>query len=116
MGMTEPWYQNGLRFRCTRCGHCCTGDPGNVWVNDREIAAIAEHRGELVQQVTALYTRLTGRRRSLRGKAQRRLYFLRPQGRLHHLPGKAPSVPDLALLGAQCPHSGSLAADLPGVP
>jgi uncharacterized protein len=66
--MTEPWYQDGLRFRCTRCGHCCTGDPGNVWANDEEIAAIAEYRGELVQQATALYTRLAGRGRSLREK------------------------------------------------
>jgi Fe-S-cluster containining protein len=68
MGMTEPWYQGGLRFRCTRCGHCCTGDPGNVWVKDAEIATLAEYRGELVPQVTALYTRLTSRGRSLREK------------------------------------------------
>ena len=67
--MTEPWYQDGLRFRCTRCGHCCTGDPGNVWVNDEEIAAIAEYQRESTQQATALYTRPGGRGRSLREKA-----------------------------------------------
>ena len=32
--MSEPWYQDGLRFTCTRCGHCCTGEPGFVWVED----------------------------------------------------------------------------------
>ena len=26
--MSEPWYQDGLQFRCTRCGNCCTGAPG----------------------------------------------------------------------------------------
>jgi Fe-S-cluster containining protein len=65
----ETWYQDGLRFRCTRCGNCCTGDPGHVWADEEEIAAIALHRGEPVQQVTGLYTRSAGRGRSLREKA-----------------------------------------------
>lgn len=67
--MPEPWYHAGLKFSCTRCGHCCTGQPGYVWVNDEEIAALALHRGETVGQVEALYTRPVGRRRSLREKA-----------------------------------------------
>ena len=36
-----PWYGEGLRFECTRCGGCCRGDPGYVWVNEMEIASIA---------------------------------------------------------------------------
>jgi Fe-S-cluster containining protein len=67
--MTEPWYQDGLRFRCTRCGACCTGEPGNVWVNAEEIAAIADLRGESVEEVTALYTASGHRGRTLREKA-----------------------------------------------
>jgi Fe-S-cluster containining protein len=39
--MNEPWYKDGLRFECTRCGACCTGAPGFVWVNDDEILKIA---------------------------------------------------------------------------
>ena len=38
----EPWYGEGLRFECTECGKCCTGEPGAVWVNDEEIASMAE--------------------------------------------------------------------------
>src|SRR5262245_23462814 len=67
--LSEVWYQDGLRFRCTRCGKCCTGEPGFVWVTDEEIAALAEFRGESVEEVTGLYTRLAGRRRTLREKA-----------------------------------------------
>jgi Fe-S-cluster containining protein len=67
--LSPPWYHAGLRFQCTRCGHCCTGEPGNVWVNEEEVAAIAAHRGETVEVVTAVYTRPEGRRRSLREKA-----------------------------------------------
>ena len=35
----QPWYKDGLRFKCTGCGDCCTGAPGFVWVNKEEIAA-----------------------------------------------------------------------------
>ena len=66
--MSEPWYQDGLRFRCTRCGNCCTGEPGNVWVTDEEIAAIAEYRNETVDEVTARLTRPATRGRGLREK------------------------------------------------
>ena len=67
--MSEPWYWDGLRFQCTRCGHCCTGAPGHVWVNDEELAAIAAHRGEPLVEVAGLYTRPAHRGRSLREKA-----------------------------------------------
>ncbi len=65
----EPWYQAGLRFRCTMCGHCCTGAPGFVWVNDGEVKAIAAFLGESVEQVSALHTRIERQGRSLREKA-----------------------------------------------
>ena len=52
--MPEPWYQDGLHFSCTRCGHCCTGEPGYVWVTDEELAAIAAHRGETLDAVRSL--------------------------------------------------------------
>lgn len=67
--MTEPWYKEGLRFRCTRCGDCCTGEPGFVWVDDQELAAIAAYLGEPVEEVKALYTRWTTRGRTLRENA-----------------------------------------------
>jgi Fe-S-cluster containining protein len=64
--MSEPWYRDGLRFRCTRCGHCCTGAPGYVWVHDEEITALAEYHGQTVAEFTALHVRQVGHRRSLR--------------------------------------------------
>jgi Fe-S-cluster containining protein len=67
--MSEPWYEDGLRFECTRCGACCTGAPGYVWVNAEEIKAIAEYRGESVREITELQTRAVNNRRSLREKA-----------------------------------------------
>jgi uncharacterized protein len=66
--MSEPWYQAGLRFTCTQCGHCCTGAPGFVWVSDDELDAIADFRGEKPHEMWALYTRRGHRGRTLREK------------------------------------------------
>jgi len=64
--MDEPWYADGLRFECTRCGKCCSGFPGYVWVNQDELQAIAELRQEPLEEVIGLYTRAVHGRRSLR--------------------------------------------------
>ena len=63
------WYKDGLRFTCTQCGKCCTGDPGFVWVTDAEVAALARFRGESLDEFTALHTRKTRGKRTLREKA-----------------------------------------------
>jgi len=65
----QPWYREGLRFACTRCGNCCTGEPGYVWVNDAEIDAIATLRREPRAEVVALYTKTSSRGPTLREKA-----------------------------------------------
>ncbi len=60
-----PWYREGLAFTCTRCGACCTGAPGYVWVDEAEIAAMAEHRGESVEAFGRRFLRRVGDRISL---------------------------------------------------
>jgi Fe-S-cluster containining protein len=61
----EPWYKDGLRFKCTACGDCCTGAPGYVWVNQAEIDAMAERLGMEVAAFEKKYVRQIGVRRSL---------------------------------------------------
>lgn len=79
--MAEPWYQDGVSFRCTRCGNCCTGAPGYVWVDEAELAAIAAFREEPLAQVVALYTKPAGALRSLREKLNNDcVFFDRQQG------------------------------------
>jgi Fe-S-cluster containining protein len=60
-----PWYRDGLAFSCTRCGDCCTGAPGYVWVSAEEIRQLAEFRGETVEDFTHRFVRLVGDRLSL---------------------------------------------------
>lgn len=63
--MSEPWYQDGLRFTCTQCGNCCTGAPGYVWVNKAEIEALAALLKLPVDQFEEKYCRRVGVRLSL---------------------------------------------------
>jgi Fe-S-cluster containining protein len=43
----KPWYENGLRFSCTRCGNCCRnhGAYTYVYLAPRDVSAIARHLG-----------------------------------------------------------------------
>ncbi|MCH7728032.1 MAG: YkgJ family cysteine cluster protein [Planctomycetes bacterium] len=63
-----PWYQDGLRFKCTQCGDCCTGAPGYVWVNKKEIAGLAATVGleDDIEKFERLYVRSIGIRKSLK--------------------------------------------------
>jgi Fe-S-cluster containining protein len=61
----EVWFKDGLKFRCTMCGDCCTGAPGVVWVNDEEVEAIRAHIGETRERFLEWYTHMVGERRSL---------------------------------------------------
>lgn len=54
----EKWYAAGLRFECTRCGHCCTGGPGSVRVSDEEVVGLAELTGLDGDVFRKLYTHL----------------------------------------------------------
>lgn len=67
--MPDLWYADGLRFRCTRCGDCCTGAPGHVWVTDDDLTRIADHLGRPVEEVHGLYARKAHRGLTLREKA-----------------------------------------------
>ena len=62
----QPWYHEGLRFKCTQCGDCCTGAPGYVWVNKEEIQAIADELEMDVEEFEDQYVRKVGIRKSLR--------------------------------------------------
>jgi len=55
---SAPWYAAGLAFECSQCGRCCAGpNEGYVWVEDAEIAAIAESLALPVEEVRRRYVR-----------------------------------------------------------
>jgi Fe-S-cluster containining protein len=61
----QPWFKDGLRFKCSQCGNCCTGAPGFVWVNREEIAALAARFEMDVGEFETKYVRTVGVRKSL---------------------------------------------------
>ncbi|MFC1584681.1 YkgJ family cysteine cluster protein [Fibrobacterota bacterium] len=66
----KPWYRKGLRFECQRCGNCCGGAPGYVYVTKAEISALAVLLDVTDSQFISMYTnRLRNGRISLRDKA-----------------------------------------------
>lgn len=60
-----PWYKDGLRFTCTQCGECCSGEPGFVWVNEEEIAGLANVLKMDVDAFEHKFVRLVGLEKSL---------------------------------------------------
>lgn len=52
----QPWYQDGLRFGCTRCGACCRSR-GYLWLSPPDIVRLAEHLGLSVEAFRAGHTR-----------------------------------------------------------
>jgi Fe-S-cluster containining protein len=62
---SSPWYKEGLRFKCTGCGACCTGNPGYVWVTVEEISSIAKLLGISTDECTMKYIRQRDNRYSL---------------------------------------------------
>lgn len=64
-GRDPAWYEHGLRFECTQCGRCCTGGHGFVWLEDRDILAIAAHLGLSLNDFGRNYVRRVGGRYAL---------------------------------------------------
>lgn len=59
------WYAEGLPFKCTGCGACCTGSPGYTWVSQEEIENIAAFLNMTPDNFSKLYLRWVDGRYSL---------------------------------------------------
>ncbi len=70
----RPWYEEGLPFSCTQCGHCCKIQ-GYVWMNDAEITEVAEFLGIEDHQFGGRFLRRVGKRFSLIEKPNHECIF-----------------------------------------
>lgn len=61
----DKWYKEGLRFKCTECGKCCTGSPGYVWITEEEITGMAAALNISVDLFKRRYTRTKNNRLAL---------------------------------------------------
>lgn len=51
-----PWFSEGLRFKCTGCGKCCTGSPGYVFLSPSDFERLADHHSLSHEEFAANYT------------------------------------------------------------
>ncbi|HHT9120809.1 MAG TPA: YkgJ family cysteine cluster protein [Candidatus Hypogeohydataceae bacterium YC41] len=61
----ELWYKNGLRFQCQKCGNCCKGEPGYVWVSRKEIENISLSLGLRIEEFARKNLKKVGSKFSL---------------------------------------------------
>jgi Fe-S-cluster containining protein len=54
----EPWFSEGLRFKCTGCGKCCTGSPGYVYLSSSDFDRLSTHLDLSREEFAKKYTRL----------------------------------------------------------
>jgi Fe-S-cluster containining protein len=74
------WYADGLRFECTRCNQCCTGEPGFVWVDRNRVVSIADFLAVTVREFLTRYCRRVWWRVSLKEMDNGDCVFLTEQG------------------------------------
>lgn len=92
--MSSSWFRDGLRFECTQCGDCCTGRPGYVWVNRREIERLAEFLHLSVAEFGRRYLRRVQGSYSLIEKANGDCIFYRDGCTVYpERPGQCRSFP-----------------------
>ncbi len=77
----RPWYKEGLRFECTQCGICCSGEPGYVWVDQPEIDAMAGAMQLTVDEFEKQFIRKVGSDKSLKEYPDGDCILLDPQQR-----------------------------------
>lgn len=65
MAEKDPWYKEGLSFKCTECGKCCSGSPGYVWVSEQDIEKIADYLNLPINLFRRKYLRQKNGRYSL---------------------------------------------------
>ncbi len=71
------WYEKGLSFKCTGCGHCCSKEPGYVWLTEEDIAHFCNHLKLTKSEFLKTYTRQIGDRYSLLEKPNYDCIFLK---------------------------------------
>ncbi|MCB1116462.1 MAG: metallophosphoesterase [Chlamydiia bacterium] len=56
---SELWFEKGLRFKCTGCGKCCTGN-GYVWLEKEDVKNLAQELNLSEETFIKQYTRQVG--------------------------------------------------------
>lgn len=53
----RPFWEDGLKFSCTSCGHCCRHEPGFVFLTEKDLTALSRHKGMTRKNFSREYCR-----------------------------------------------------------
>jgi Fe-S-cluster containining protein len=76
----DAWFKKGLKFSCTQCGSCCTGETGYVWISKEETAALAKELKLSEKEFKKRYTYKVWGKRSLVEKENNDCVFWKKEG------------------------------------
>jgi len=78
--VNQKWYADGLRFKCTQCGNCCSGGPGFVWLTVDDMHRIAQFLHMEFDAFTLEHVRKVADKYSLKEKRNYDCVFLKREG------------------------------------
>ena len=55
--MTDTYWQDGLRFECSKCSACCRHDPGYVFLSAFDVRNLLEHTGLALKDFLGTYVK-----------------------------------------------------------
>lgn len=55
--LNKRWYEDGIRFKCTSCGKCCTGKGGVVFLSNEEAKKISTFLKISLEDFLSIYCR-----------------------------------------------------------
>lgn len=73
----DPWFDPGLKFKCTGCGKCCTGEAGFVFLSPEDIERLSAHLQITTKEFVQKYTRIVNAQIALLDSKNAECIFLK---------------------------------------
>ncbi len=88
------FFDNGIRFECQKCGACCTGSPGSIYVDKSELSSIAKFLKIPVSDFKEIYLYPFKNSYSIREHSDGRCFFYEDGCKIYPVrPGQCSSYP-----------------------
>ena len=94
LGDRTYFFDDGIFFECQRCGACCTGEPGIIYVDDHDVLRIARFLGLPVSGFIKQYLYPLGNGYSIREDSNGKCLFYEDRCTVYPVrPGQCSTYP-----------------------
>lgn len=88
------FFDKGIRFECQKCGVCCTGEPGSIYVDGSEISSIADFFNIPINKLKEKYLYPFKKSFSIKEHSDGQCFFFEEGCRIYPVrPGQCSSYP-----------------------